>query len=85
MFSLQLRETRFAGFIQRPYLTTEFSDDEFQSIMAEFSQYNTLKEAIRSKMAQNSSPDIEKIKKNVRNEIEAEFQKKINTLVVGSN
>ena len=53
--------------------------------MAEFSQYNTLKEAVRSKMAQNSSPDIEKIKKNVRNEIEAEFQKKINTLVVGSN
>ena len=50
--------------------------------MAEFSQYNTLKEAVRSKMAQNSSqPDIEKIKKNVRNEIEAEFQKKINALL----
>ena len=64
----------------------QISDDEFQSIMAEFSQYNTLKEAIRSKMAQNSSqPDIEKIKKKVRNEIEAEFQKKINTLVAGSN
>ena len=63
----------------------QISDGEFQSIMAEFSQYNTLKEAVRSKMAQNSSPDIEKIKKNVRNEIEAEFQKKINTLVVGSN
>ena len=64
----------------------KISDGEFQSIMAEFSQYNTLKEAIRSKMAQNSSqPDIEKIKKNVRSEIEAEFQKKINTLVAGSN
>ena len=64
----------------------QISDGEFQSIMAEFSQYNSLKEAIRSKMAQNSSlPDIEKIKKNVRSEIEAEFQKKINTLVAGSN
>ena len=64
----------------------QISDGEFQSIMAEFSQYNTLKEAIRSKMAQNSSlPDIEKIKKNVRSEIEAKFQKKINTLVAGSN
>ena len=42
----------------------QISDSEFQAIMAEFSQYNTLKEAIRSKMAQNSSlPDIEKIKK----------------------
>ena len=55
----------------------QISDSEFQAIMAEFSQYNALKEAIRSKMAQNSSlPDIEKIKKNVRSEIEAEFQKK---------
>ena len=64
----------------------QISDSEFQSIMAEFSQYNALKEAIRSKMTQNSSlPDIEKIKKNVRSEIEAEFQKKINTLVAGSN
>ena len=64
----------------------QISDSEFQAIMAEFSQYNALKEAIRSKMAQNSSlPDIEKIKKNVRSEIEAEFQKKINTLVAGSN
>ena len=38
------------------------SDSEFQSIMAEFSQYNALKEAVRSKIARNSSlPDIEKI------------------------
>ena len=64
----------------------QISDSEFQAIMAEFSQYNTLKEAIRSKMAQNSFlPDIEKIKKNVRSEVEAEFQKKFNTLVAGSN
>ena len=42
----------------------QISDSEFQAIMAEFSQYNALKEAVRSKMAKNSSlPDIEKIKK----------------------
>ena len=64
----------------------QISDSEFQSIMAEFSQYSVLKEAVRSKMAQNSSlPDIEKIKKNVRSEVEANFQKKINALVAGSN
>ena len=64
----------------------QISDSEFQAIMAEFSQYNALKEAVRSKMAQNSSlPDIEKIKKNVRSEMEANFQKKINALVADSN
>ena len=42
------------------------SDSEFQSIMAEFSQYNVLIEAVRSKLTRNSSqPDIEKIKKDV--------------------
>ena len=64
----------------------QISDSEFQLIMAEFSQYNVLKEAVRSRLTRNSSqPDIEKIKKNVRSEMEAEFQKKINALVAGSN
>ena len=64
----------------------QISDSEFKSIMDEFSQYNVLKEAVRSKLTRNSSqPDIEKIKKNVRSEMEAEFQKKINALVAGSN
>ena len=54
--------------------------------MDEYSQYNVLKAAIRSKLTKNpSQPDIEKIKKNVRSEMEAEFQKKINALVAGSN
>ena len=57
------------------------SDSEFQLIMAEFYQYNMLKEAIRVKLSRNSSqPDIEKIKKDVRSEMEAEFRKKINAL-----
>ena len=55
----------------------QISDSEFQLIMAEFSQYNVLKEAVRVKITRNSSqPDIEKIKKDVRSEMEAEFRKK---------
>ena len=55
----------------------KITDDEFQLIMAEFSQYNALKEAVRAKLSRNSSqPDIEKIKKIVRSEMEAEFRKK---------
>ena len=64
----------------------QISDSEFQSIMAEFSQYNALKESVRSKTAQNSSqPNIEKIKNEVRSEVKAEFQKKIKALAAGSN
>ena len=41
----------------------QISDSEFQSIMADFSQYNVLKEDVRSKLTRNSSwPDIEYIK-----------------------
>ena len=59
----------------------QISDNEFQLIMKEFDQYNVLKEAIRAKVTRNSSqPDIEKIKKDVRSEMEAEFRKKINAL-----
>ena len=59
----------------------KISDTEFQLIMAEFQQYNVLKEAVRSKLTRKpSQPDIEKIKKDVRSEIEAEFRKKINAL-----
>ena len=64
----------------------KISDSEFQLIMAEFQQYNVLKEAVRAKLTRNSSqPDIEKIKKDVRSEMEAEFRKKINTLAATSN
>ena len=64
----------------------KISDGDFQLIMAEFSQYNVLKEAVRAKLAKNpSQPDIEKIKKDVRSEMEAEFRKKINALTVASN
>ena len=57
----------------------QISDSKFQLLMAEFSQHNVLKDAVRAKLTRQSSrPDVEKIKKNVRSEMEAEFQKKIN-------
>ena len=59
---------------------------EFQLLMAEFSQYNVLKDAVRTKLTRQSSrPDVEKIKKDVRSEMEAEFRKKIAALAAGSN
>ena len=49
--------------------------------MAEFSQYNVLKDSVRAKLTrQPSRPDVEKIKKDVRTEMESEFRKKINAL-----
>ena len=55
----------------------QITDREFDLIMAEFSQYNVLKEAVRAKLTRNSSqPDVEKIKKDVRSKMEAEFRKK---------
>ena len=64
----------------------QISDSEFQLIMAEFSHYNVLKEAVRAKLTKKpSQPDIEEIKKDVRSEMEAEFRKKINALAAVSN
>ena len=52
----------------------QITDREFDLIMAEFSQYHVLKEAVRAKLTQNSSqPDVEKIKKDVRSEMDEEF------------
>ena len=64
----------------------KISDTEFQLIMAEFDQYNVIKEAVRARLTRKpSQPDIEKIKKDVRSEMEAEFRKKINALTTASN
>ena len=64
----------------------QITDSEFQLIMAEFSQCNVLKEAVRAKLTKKpSQPDIEKIKKDVRSEMEAEFRKKINAIAAASN
>ena len=64
----------------------QITDGEFHLIMAEFSQYNVLKEAVRAKLTrQPSRPDVEKIRKDVRGKIEEEFRKKINALATTSN
>ena len=72
--------------LSKALVDNQMSDGEFQLIMAEYSQYNVLKENVRSKLAKNASqPDIEKIKRDARSEVEAEFQKKINAIVAVSN
>ena len=54
------------------------SDDEFQLIMDEHSQYNVLKGAVRAKLTRKpSSPNLEKIKRKIRGEVEEEHRKKI--------
>ena len=64
----------------------QISDSEFQLLMAEFLQYNMLKDAVRAKLTRQLSwPDVEKIKKDVRSEMEAEFRKNITALAAGSN
>ena len=54
--------------------------------MAEFQQYNVLKEAVRAKLTrQTSRPDVEKIKKDARTEMEAKFQEKKNAIIAALN
>jgi len=53
------------------------SDDEFQLIMAEHSQYNVQKGAVRAKLTRKPSPNLDKIKKKIRGEVEEEYRKKI--------
>ena len=67
--------------LSKALVDNQISDGEIQLLMAEFSQYNLLKDAVRAKLTrQPSRPDVEKIKKDVRSEMEAEFRKKINAL-----
>ena len=55
----------------------QISDSEFQMIITEYSQYNVLKDVLRAKLThQPSRPDVEKIKKDLRSEIEADYRKK---------
>ena len=68
--------------LSKALVDNQISDDEFQLLMAEFSQYNLLKDSVRAKLThQSSRPDLEKIKKDVRDEMETEFQAKKNQLI----
>jgi len=67
-------------------INNSVSDDGFQNIMAEFSQYNVLKTAVRATLTRKPSrPNIDKIKKDIRSEVEREFYKKINAAAATSN
>ena len=55
-------------------------------IMTEYSQYNVLKDAVRAKLTRQSSrPDVEKIKKDIRSEVEVDYRQKINAITAGLN
>ena len=54
----------------------QITDGGFQLIMTEFLQYNMLKDAFRANLTRQSfRPDVEKIRKDVRSEMEAYFRK----------
>ena len=62
------------------------SDAEFKLIMAENSQYNVLKGAVRAKLTRKpSSPNLEKIKKKIREEVELENRKKMQAAIAALN
>ena len=72
--------------LSKALVDNQISDDEFQLLMAEFSQYNLLKDSVRAKIThQDSRPDLEKIKNDVRHEMETEFQAKKNQLIAALN
>ena len=72
--------------LSKALIDNQISDGEFQLIMTEFSQCNVLKDSVRAKLTRHSSrPDVEKIKKDARSEMEADFKKKLSALAVGSN
>ena len=60
----------------------QITDSEFQLIMTEFLQYNMLKDSVRAKLTRKSSrPDVEKIIKDIRTEVEADFRKKMTDFI----
>ena len=62
----------------------KISDAEFQIILNEYSQYNEMKEKVRANLTTNQSvgklPDVEKIKREAREEAELAFKKNCKTL-----
>jgi len=72
--------------LSKALVDNRVSDDEFQLIMAENSQYNVLKGAVRAKITRKpSSPNIEKIKKKIREEVELENRKKMQAAAAALN
>ena len=72
--------------LSKAMVDNRLTDGEFQFIMTEFTQYKVLKGAVRAKLTRKpSSPNVEKIKKQIRGEVEQEYRKKIQALAAASN
>ena len=72
--------------ISKTLADNQITDGEFQLIMTEFSQYNVLKDSVRAKLTHKpSKPNVDKIRKDIRFEVEEEYRKKINALAAFSN
>ena len=82
-----------AELVSKALKDKRISDSEFSIILREVQKYHELKAAIRNgvknktienKETQTQTPDIDKLKGELRKEIKQEFQKKINLLTAVS-
>jgi len=72
--------------LSKALVDNRVSDAEFQLIMVENSQYNVLKGAVRAKLTRKpSSPNVEKIKKKIREEVELQNRKQMQAAVAALN
>ena len=69
--------------VSKAFKDSNISDVEFQLILDEQRQYNALKEQVRNKpsrkpqTATEPAPDLEKIKKEIREQVRSEFKKRL--------
>jgi len=72
--------------LSKALVDNRVSDSEFQQIMAENSQYNVLKGAVRAKLTRKPSrQNIDKIRKEIRGEVEQEYRKKMQAAAAALN
>ena len=80
------KRDRVDRLLYKALVDNRVSDAEFQLIMAENSQYNVLKGAVRAKLTRKPShPNIDKIKKEIREEVELENRKKMQAAAAALN
>ena len=69
------KHDRVDRLLSKTLADNQVSEGKSQIIMTDFARYNVLKEAARAKPTrQPSGLDVEKIKKDLRSEVEEEFQ-----------
>ena len=94
IYTLALAKLNFvAELVSKVLADDRITDSEFTIILREVQKYHELKAAIRdgekktkpeNKEPQTQTPDIDKLKGELRKEIKQEFQKKINLLTAVS-